>query len=97
MYAVILHYKAPLSEMDLHVDAHRAWLREHYAAGHFLLSGPRRPRVGGLILAAPMERAELDAILAGDAFAQAGLADYEVIEFAPTMTAPALASLAEKP
>ena len=44
-----------------------------------------------------MERAELDAILAADAFAQARLADYEVIEFAPTMTAPALASLAEKP
>jgi uncharacterized protein YciI len=97
MYAVILHYKAPPSEMDRHVDAHRAWLREQYAAGHFLLSGPQRPRVGGLILAAPMERAELDAILAADAFAQARLADYEVIEFAPTMTAPALASLAEKP
>ena len=97
MYAVILHYKVPSSEMDVHVEAHRAWLREHYAAGHFLLSGPQRPRVGGLILAAPMQRAELDAILAGDAFARAGLADYEVIEFAPTMTSPALAPLAEKP
>ncbi|WP_018913091.1 YciI family protein [Thiomonas sp. FB-6] len=97
MYAVILHYKAPLSDMDRHVDAHRVWLREHYAAGHFLLSGPQRPRVGGLILAAAMPRAELDAILAGDAFARAGLADYQVVEFAATMTSPGLAALAEKP
>lgn len=35
MYAIILRYKVPLSEVERHVEAHRAWLREHYAAGHF--------------------------------------------------------------
>jgi uncharacterized protein YciI len=95
MYAIILRYKAPLTEVDRHVDAHRAWLREHYAAGHFLVSGAQRPRVGGVIVAAAMERARLDAILDGDAFRIAGVADYEVIDFAATMTTPALAWLAE--
>jgi uncharacterized protein YciI len=97
MYAVVLRYKAPLAEVDKYVDAHRARLREHYAAGHFLLSGPQRPRVGGFILAAAMERATLDRILAGDAFKQADVADYEVIEFAATSTGSQLVSLAETP
>ncbi len=97
MYAVVLRYKVPLAEVDKHVEAHRAWLRGHYAAGHFLASGPQRPRVGGFILAAAMERAELDAILADDAFKQADVAAYEVIEFAATSTAPHLSFLAETP
>lgn len=97
MYAIILRYKVPLHEVGRHVDAHRAWLREHYAAGHFLLSGAQRPRVGGFILAAAMARAKLDAILAGDAFKTAGVADYEVIDVAATTTSPELAFLAEQP
>lgn len=97
MYAIILRYKIPLHEVDRHVDAHRAWLREHYAAGHFLLSGAQRPRVGGFILAAAMARAKLDGILAGDAFKTAGVADYEVIDVAATTTSPELAFLAEQP
>lgn len=97
MYAIILRYKVPLSEVDRHVAAHRVWLREHYAAGHFLLSGAQRPRVGGFILVAAMERAKLDAILADDAFKKADVADYEVIDVAATSTSPELAFLAEAP
>lgn len=97
MYAVVLRYKVSLAEVDKHVEAHRAWLREHYAAGHFLASGPQRPRVGGFILAAAMDRAELDTILAEDAFRKADVAAYEVIDFAATSTAPQLAFLTETP
>lgn len=97
MYAIILRYKVPLPDVDGYVAAHRVWLSEHYAAGHFLLSGAQRPRVGGFILAAAMERAKLDSILDGDAFKKAGVADYEVIDVAATSTSPALAFLAEKP
>ena len=95
MYAIILRYRVPLSEVDRHVDAHRVWLREQYAAGHFLISGAQRPRVGGFILAAPMTRAELYAILDGDAFRKAGVADYDVIDVAPTMAARELEFLLE--
>jgi uncharacterized protein YciI len=95
MYAVILRYKVPRAEVDKHLDAHRAWLREHHAAGHFLLSGALRPRVSGFILAAAMERTKLDSVLEGDAFKKAGVADYEVIEVAASSTCPQLAFLAE--
>lgn len=93
MYAVILRYKVPLTELDKHVPAHREWLRQHYAAEHFLLSGPQHPRVGGFILVAAMEREALDEILATDPLRNADLADYEVIAFSAAMTAPQLAFL----
>lgn len=95
MYAIILRYKVSLDEVEMHVAAHRAWLGRHYAAGDFLLSGPQRPRVGGFILAAPMERARLDAILAEDAFRTGGVADYEIIDVAATTTAKDLSFLKE--
>src|SRR5260221_6560553 len=47
MYAIVLRYKRPLSEVDKHVDAHRAWLRKNYADGTFLVSGRQRSGTGG--------------------------------------------------
>ena len=97
MYAVILRYKVPLAEIEKHVEAHRVWLREHYTAGHFLLSGPQRPRVGGFILAAAMDWGKLDEILREDAFQMADAADYEVIDIAPTSTCEQMTFLSEAP
>ena len=91
MYIVHLTYVAPLDQVDELAPRHMAWLEEHYAGGVFLASGRREPRTGGVIIAMPVPRAELDAILAGDPFGQAGVAEYEVVEFLPTTTAPALA------
>jgi uncharacterized protein YciI len=96
MYALISRYKRPLSEVDKHIEAHRAWLRENYAAGTFLISGRQRSGVGGFILAAAMERVQLDAILEDDPFRQNDLADYEIIEVGPTMADERLSFLIEK-
>lgn len=91
MYIVHLTYVAPLERIDELIPEHVAWLDEHYAAGVFLASGRREPRTGGVILTAAMARDELDAILAGDPFGRAGLAEYEVVEFLPSKTGPELA------
>ncbi len=96
MYAITLRYKRGAAEADAHIEAHRAWLEKHYAAGHFLLSGRQQPRIGGFILAATLPRDQLDRILAEDAFAIHDVAEYEITAFAATMTAPALSFLAEK-
>ncbi|NUP53251.1 MAG: hypothetical protein HOW97_38910 [Catenulispora sp.] len=92
MYIVHLTYIAPLEQIDALIPEHAAWLDEHYATGAFLLSGRREPRTGGVILTAAMPRADLDAILAGDPFGRAGVAEYEVVEFLPGKTAPELAA-----
>lgn len=94
MFVVSLHYKVPLIEVDRLVDAHKAWLKECYAKGLFIASGAKRPRTGGVIIARG-SRDALDARLAEDPFAKAGVADYEVTEFAATVTAPDLETYRE--
>jgi len=96
MYAIILRYKRPLIEVDKHIAAHREWLRQNYADGTFLVSGRQRSGGGGFILAAAIERGQLDATLAADPFGQNDLADYEIIDVAPTMADERLSFLIEK-
>ena len=96
MYAIVLRYKRPLSEVDKHVDAHRARLRKNYADGTFLVSGRQRSGAAGFILAAAIERGQLDAVFASDPFGQNNLADHEIIEVVPTMADERLSFLIEK-
>ncbi|MFM5313194.1 YciI family protein [Aeromonas caviae] len=95
MFVVTLTYVKPLAEIGALIPAHIAWLERQYAAGHFLASGRRVPRVGGVILAQGVSRDALEAMLAEDPFKQAEAADYQVVEFVPTMTSAKAACLRE--
>jgi uncharacterized protein YciI len=81
MFIIELTYKAPLERIDALMKPHMAFLNEHYASGHFLVSGRKIPRDGGIILAVGKSREEIEAIAARDPFCQKGLADFRVIEF----------------
>jgi len=83
MFVIVLHYVQPMKFVNAHLEAHRAYLDQHYAAGHFIASGPKEPRTGGVILAHTMGRPQLDAMLAEDPFYEHQIAQYEVIEFHP--------------
>lgn len=85
MFIAILTYKKPLSEVDLFLAAHREYLAEHYAAGDFIASGPQTPRIGGVIIIKAENRTTVDAIIAQDPFNINGIADYQIVEFTPTM------------
>ncbi len=61
--------------------AHVAYLKKHYAAGNFVVSGRKVPREGGVILAVGKSRAEIDAIVAEDPFHKHRLADFRIVEF----------------
>lgn len=93
MFIVLLEYLKPLSEVDRFVAEHRAYLKTHYDAGHFLLSGRREPRTGGVIIARAATRAELEAILAADPFWREGIARHDIVEFVPSMAGAGLAHL----
>ncbi|MDF0534708.1 hypothetical protein KDN34_01965 [Shewanella yunxiaonensis] len=93
MFVVSLTYTCELSEIEKYLAAHIAYLEQQYAAGHFLASGRKVPRIGGVILAQADSKAQLMQILALDPFKQQQLADYDVIEFIPSKTADALAFL----
>jgi uncharacterized protein YciI len=81
MFIIELTYKVPLEQIDAHMQPHVAFLKKHYATGHFLVSGRKIPRDGGIILAVGKNRQEIEAIAAQDPFCQRGLAEYRVIEF----------------
>lgn len=85
MFIAILTYKKSLSDVDRFLQAHREYLAKHYAAGDFIASGPQTPRVGGVIMIKAESRTAVDAIIAQDPFNINGIADYQIVEFTPTL------------
>lgn len=85
MFIAILSYKKPLSEVDRYLQAHRDYLAVHYAAGDFIASGPQNPRVGGVIMIKAADREAVNTIISQDPFNVNGIADYQIVEFTPTM------------
>jgi uncharacterized protein YciI len=81
MFVIELEYRAALSEIDGAMNAHVAWLNQHYAAGTFVMSGRQVPRVGGIIIATGEDRAAIEAIVAADPFVARGLATARVTQF----------------
>ena len=81
MFVIELVYKAPLTQIDRHMAAHVKFLKKYYASGHFLVSGRKVPRDGGIIIAVGASRDEIQAIIQQDPFCSHGLADFRIIEF----------------
>ena len=81
MFVIELIYKAALAEIDAQMAAHVRFLNKYYASGHFLVSGRKIPRDGGIILAVGKNREQIEAIVREDPFCARGLADFRVIEF----------------
>ena len=84
MYIIILTYQKDLSEVEKHLEAHRAYLDKHYASGHFVASGAQVPRKGGVILCKADSKEEILDIIAQDPFHEHRIATYQIIEFTPT-------------
>jgi uncharacterized protein YciI len=87
MYAVaIVRYRTPIERVIEVTEAHRAYLRELKEKGTLLASGPMDPRYGGILLFrvpdADVDRT-LDALRDGDPFVQQGIAQYELLRWAP--------------
>jgi uncharacterized protein YciI len=97
MFVIELGYKADLSEIDAHMRAHMKFLKKYYAAGHFLVSGRKIPREGGIILAMGKSREEIEGIMREDPFVQHGLAEFRVIEFRASQRADDMPKRIETP
>jgi uncharacterized protein YciI len=81
LFVIELIYKVPLTKIDAAMKAHVRFLEKHYASGHFLVSGRKIPRDGGVILAVGQDREEIEGIMREDPFCAKGLADVRVIQF----------------
>jgi uncharacterized protein YciI len=81
MFVIELIYKASLDEIDAHMAAHVRFLKKYYASGHFLVSGRKIPREGGIIISVGKSREEIETIVREDPFHRHGLAEFRIIEF----------------
>lgn len=97
MYALaVLRYRKDLEDVLLHVEAHRAYLKDLKTQGLLLASGPLVPRSGGaLLLRLPTGptgdvQQQLDAIRDNDPFVKAGVAQYELMPWEPVIGREAL-------
>jgi uncharacterized protein YciI len=82
MFLINITYKKSLEIIDQYLVAHRAFLEEGYQKNYFVVSGPKNPRVGGVIISQLTDRQQLEAILRQDPFVLHEVADYEITEFA---------------
>jgi uncharacterized protein YciI len=93
VFVLLLTYVRPLPEVDALMPDHVAWLKEHYDAGRFLVSGRQIPRTGGVILARGDDRAEIEALASGDPFVRGGVATVDVVQFRASQIASGLDGL----
>lgn len=82
-FLVELTYTVPPDRMDTATAAHRQFLQAGYERGWLLMSGPRQPRVGGIIIARAPSREALETFFGEDPYQREGLARYRFVEFLP--------------
>ncbi len=94
MYALaILRYRRPLEEVLPVLEAHRAYLRGLMDQGLLLASGPFDPRSGGALLLRVPDgdvHGTLDRVRDADPFTLGGVAQYELLPWAPVLGRDAL-------
>lgn len=86
MFIINLTYKTELEKVDQFLKDHIEFLNEQYELEHFLASGRKIPRTGGIILSNIESKSELEKIIEKDPFKKNGVADYELTEFVPSKT-----------
>ncbi len=84
MFIANLTYIKNLSEVEYHLDSHISFLDKFYKSGHFIASGRKVPRTGGIILINAKNQNELESIISQDPFYQHQIANYDIIEFIPS-------------
>ena len=92
MYVLLLQYTKPLDDVERLAPEHRAFLDRYFREGKFIVSGPRDPRIGGVIIADVENELEAMKIVVEDPFFTEKVADYELIRFTPTKHDPRFAA-----
>jgi uncharacterized protein YciI len=93
MFVLLGRYLRPVDEVEVHLDAHRQWVRDNAQAGHIVAAGREVPLQGGILIATGVTRAQVDAMIAADPYIAAGVAEYDVREYDVVMTAPGAEAL----
>jgi uncharacterized protein YciI len=83
MFLIEITYIQPLEVVDKYLAAHREFLDECYKKNFLIVSGPKNPRTGGILLSQLTDRKQIEAIIKQDPFHLHEIATYEIKEFSP--------------
>lgn len=83
MFLITYTYIKPLEVVDQFLAEHRAYLDQHYQNNCFVVSGPKIPREGAVLLSQLNEREQLEKILQQDPFVVHNVVTYQIFEFNP--------------
>jgi uncharacterized protein YciI len=87
-FLVDINYLVPIEQLADIVPVHRAFLQTGYDQGILLLSGPREPRTGGIVIARAETQADLESFFRQDPYAIQKVATHSLIEFNPVLFQP---------
>ncbi len=79
---------ASKNDVEEWLPKHREYLKLGYDKGILLLSGPKVPRTGGIIIARAHTYEEINEFLANDPFFLNKITTYRIIEFNPVNRIP---------
>jgi uncharacterized protein YciI len=91
-FLVFIQYMVTVDVLGDNVRLHREFLQTGYDRGWLLMSGPREPKSGGVVIARAPSLEELKDFFNDDPYRVKGLAFHEFIEFNPVKSQPFLAS-----
>ena len=85
MYIIDIVYTKPLDVVKEILPAHREYLKKHYEQGVLIMSGPKKPLTGGMIVAKFESLEQVNTFIANDPYSLQNAADYSVTEFDPVL------------
>ena len=94
MYVVLLKFSDNKSAAPDHMEGHKAWLKQGFDDGAFLLAGSLQPGLGGAVLAQAGSRTEIESRVVADPFVAEDVVTAEILEIDPARTDPRLDFLA---
>ncbi len=82
-FLVEIEYTAPIEIINMIVDEHRQFLQTGYDKGWLLMSGPKFPKTGGLVIARAPSMEAIQEFFFTDPYQQHKAATYRFVEFEP--------------
>lgn len=93
MFLIISNYVVSNEQVEPHRKQHVEWVQQYIDSGDFIMAGPRRGKIGGVILSKSMDKKQLMQILSEDSFVAEDLVELQIVDFDAPLTSEALKSL----
>lgn len=83
MFAIFLKFAENRAKAPEFMDAHKAWIKQGFDDGVFLMVGSLQPNMGGAVLAHGVARDDIETRVNEDPFVIEGIVTAEVLEISP--------------